>query len=86
MKISFFYSSLKKFTASLLAVVCLSFPFTNIAAAAKHEPPPPPHKNEVHHDRHDRHWKDNKDKDENGNAVTGFIIGAVVGAIVAKNT
>lgn len=78
---------IKKIIASSLAVICLSLPFTGIAAAARHEPPPPPHKNEVHYDRHDHHWKDNnKDKDENGNAVTGFIIGAVVGAIVAKNT
>lgn len=38
-----------------------------------------------HHKHHDR-CEVNKDKDENGNAVTGFIIGAVVGAIVAKNT
>lgn len=72
---------IKKFTASLLAVICLSMPFTGIAAAAKHEPPPPPKHNDHHwNDRHD------KDKDENGNAVTGFIIGAVVGAVVAKNT
>lgn len=78
---------IKKITASSLTVICLSLPFTGIASAARHEPPPPPHNNEVHYDRHDHHWKDNNnDKDENGNAVTGFIIGAVVGAIVAKNT
>lgn len=78
---------IKKITASSLAVICLSLPFAGIASAARHEPPAPPHKNEVHYDRHGHHWKDNnKDKDENGNAVTGFIIGAVVGAIVAKNT
>lgn len=78
---------LKKITASSLAVIFLSFPNTGIALAAKHEPPPPPpHKDKMHHDRHDHHWKDKDDKDTNGNAVTGFIVGAVVGAIVAKNT
>ena len=40
-------------------------------------------KNDKHHDRHDRDW--NRDRDKNGNAVTGFIIGAVAGAIIANN-
>ena len=34
-----------------------------------------------YNDRHRDH-----DKDDNGNAVTGFIVGAILGAVVAKNT
>lgn len=33
-----------------------------------------------------KHKKHHKDHDDNGNAITGFIIGAAVGAVVAKNT
>ena len=33
-----------------------------------------------------RYHDHDRDRDHNGNAVTGFIIGAVVGAVVAKNT
>ncbi len=59
----------------------------------KKDPPKPP-KEEPRRDRDDRrhdappppHDRDDHDKDDNGNAVTGFIIGAAVGAIVAKNT
>lgn len=58
----------------------------------KKDPPKPP-KEEPRHDRDDKRHdpppprdKDDHDKDDNGNAVTGFIIGAAVGAIVAKNT
>lgn len=57
--------------------------------------PPKPPKEEPRHNRDDRRHDappppprdhDEHDKDDNGNAVTGFIIGAAVGAIVAKNT
>lgn len=56
--------------------------------------PPKPPKEEPRHDRDDRRHdapppprdREDHDKDDNGNAVTGFIIGAAVGAIVAKNT
>lgn len=44
----------------------------------KNPPPPPRHDN----GNHKGHYKD---KDKNGNAVTGFIIGAVVGAVIANN-
>ena len=43
------------------------------------------HRYHNHRHDHDRDWRDH-DKDDNGNAITGFIVGAVVGAIVAKNT
>lgn len=65
----------QKTIALVLATFIFSLPLTSIAAAKdRHDAPPPPRDREDH------------DKDDNGNAVTGFIIGAAVGAIVAKNT
>ncbi len=87
----------QKTIAATLAAVFLTLPLANLAAADERHAPPPPPKHEDRYDRDkDKHHnpppppkpkeKEDKDKDDNGNAVTGFIIGAAVGAIVAKNT
>lgn len=92
-----FHKFTEKTLALMLAALIFTLPLTSIAAAdGKHNPPPPPPPghSDRRDDRHDRpnpppppprHDRDH-DKDDNGNAVTGFIIGAAVGAIVAKNT
>lgn len=91
-------SLIYKTVAAFLTAVTLSMPISAVAFADshrdrhddgrpryeqrnddrnRHNPPPPPPRREKNKD---------KDKDHNGNAITGFIIGAVVGAVVAKNT
>ncbi len=77
----------KKFTALALAAMFLSLPLTGIASAhGKHDAPPPPR----HSDRYDRgrHHNDNtvSKASSNRKAATSFVIGAVLGAVIAKNT
>ncbi len=72
------------------------------SAHERHDSPPPRHSDRYdrhdrydkhdRYDRHDRydkrHKKDNyvTKKDSNKKATTSFIIGAVLGAVIAKNT
>ena len=77
----------KKTMAITLAALCFSLPLTGIASAhGRHDapPPPPPH----HNDRYDRHHNDNTVSRAHSNrkAATSFIVGAVLGAVIAKNT
>lgn len=72
------------------------------SAHERHDAPPPRHSDRYgrhdrydkhdRYDRHDRYNKRHKDdnyvtkKDSNKKATTSFIIGAVLGAVIAKNT
>ena len=67
---------MKKTTAIAMAAMVLSLPLASVASA---------------HERHrydKRHKNDNyvTKKDSNKKATTSFIIGAVLGAVIAKNT
>lgn len=83
---------MKKTTAIAMAAMVLSLPLASVASAhGRHTPPPPPR----HSDRYDRHYRYDKrhkndnyvtKKDSNKKATTSFIIGAVLGAVIAKNT
>lgn len=92
----------KKTTAITLAALCFSLPLTGIASAhSKHDAPPPPPRQHDRYNRHDRHDRDDRHdrydrkhksdsyvtkKHSNQKAATSFIIGAVLGAVIAKNT
>lgn len=72
------------------------------SAHERHDTPPPRHSDRYdrhdrydkhdRYDRHDRYDKRHKNdnyvtkKDSNKKATTSFIIGAVLGAVIAKNT
>lgn len=72
------------------------------SAHERHDAPPPRHSDRYdrhdrydkndRYDRHDRYYKRYKNdnyvtkKDSNKKATTSFIIGAVLGAVIAKNT
>ena len=72
------------------------------SAHERHDAPPPRHSDRYDrhdrydkHDRYDRHYRHDKrhkndnyvtKKDSNKKATTSFIIGAVLGAVIAKNT
>lgn len=72
------------------------------SAHGRHDSPPPRHSDRYdrhdrydkhdRYDRHDRYDKRHKNdnyvtkKDSNKKATTSFIIGAVLGAVIAKNT
>ena len=72
------------------------------SAHERHDSPPPRHSDRYdrhdlydRHDRYDRHGRYDKrhkndnyvtKKDSNKKATTSFIIGAVLGAVIAKNT
>lgn len=78
--------SAKKITALALAAMFLSLPLTGIASAhGRHDAPPPPR-----HDRYDRgrHHNDNtvSKAQSNRRSATSFVVGAVLGAVIAKNT
>lgn len=82
---------MKKTTAIAMAVMVLSLPLASVASAhERHDSPPPRHSDR--YDRHDRYDKRHKNdnyvtkKDSNKKATTSFIIGAVLGAVIAKNT
>lgn len=82
---------MKKTTAIAMAAMVLSLPLASVASAhERHDSPPPRHSDR--YDRHDRYDKRHKNdnyvtkKDSNKKATTSFIIGAVLGAVIAKNT
>ena len=88
---------MKKTTAIAMAAMVLSLPLANVASAhERHDAPPPRHSDRYDkHDRYNRHDRYNKrhkndnyvtKKDSNKKATTSFIIGAVLGAVIAKNT
>ena len=84
---------MKKTTAIAMAAMVLSLPLASVASAhGRHNPPPPPPRHSDRYDRHDRYGKRHKNdnyvtkKDSNKKATTSFIIGAVLGAVIAKNT
>lgn len=77
-----------KIISLALAIMFLSLPIANIASAhGRRNPPPPPPRHTDRYENH-RHHKDNSVSKAHSNrkAITGFLIGAAVGAIVAKNT
>lgn len=78
----------KKITALALAAMFLSLPLTAVASAhGRHDAPPPP---PPRHDRYDRgrHHNDNTVSKAHSNrkAATSFVVGALLGAVIAKNT
>lgn len=82
---------MKKTTAIAMAAMVLSLPLASVASAhERHDAPPPRHSDR--YDRHYRYHKHHKNdnyvtkKDSNKKATTSFIIGAVLGAVIAKNT
>lgn len=88
---------MKKTTAIAMAAMVLSLPLASVASAhERHDAPPPRHSDRYdkhdRYDRHDRYDKRHKNdnyvtkKDSNKKATTSFIIGAVLGAVIAKNT
>ena len=82
---------IKKTTAIAMAAMVLSLPLASIASAhERHDAPPPRHSDRYdRHDRYDRRHKNDdyvSKKDSNKKATTSFIIGAVLGAVIAKNT
>ena len=88
---------MKKTTAIAMAAMVLSLPLASVASAhERHDSPPPRHSDRYdkhdRYDRHDRYDKRHKNdnyvtkKDSNKKATTSFIIGAVLGAVIAKNT
>ncbi len=76
---------MKKTTAIAMAAMVLSLPLASVASAhERHDAPPPRHS-----DRYDKRYKNDNyvtKKDSNKKATTSFIIGAVLGAVIAKNT
>ena len=85
----------KKTTAITLAALCFSLPLTGIASAhGRHYAPPhhhhyDRHDRDDHYDRYDRKHKSDSyvtKKHSNQKAATSFIVGAVLGAVIAKNT
>ena len=88
---------MKKTTAIAMATMVLSLPLASVASAhERHDAPPLRHSDRYdkhdRYDRHDRYDKRHKNdnyvtkKDSNKKATTSFIIGAVLGAVIAKNT
>ena len=82
---------MKKTTAIAMAAMVLSLPLASVASAhERHDAPPPRHSDR--YDRHYRYHKHHKNdnyvtkKDSNKKATTSFIIGAVLGAVIAENT
>ena len=85
------FQYVKKTTAITLAALCFSLPLTGIASAhGRHDAPPPRHHDRYdHYDRYDRKHKSDSyvtKKHSNQKAATSFIVGAVLGAVIAKNT
>ena len=83
----------KKTMAITLAALCFSLPLTGIASAhGRHDAPPPPPRHHDRYDRYNRHDRYRHDDNtvskahSNRKAATSFIVGAVLGAVIAKNT
>ena len=83
---------MKKTTAIAMAAMVLSLPLASVASAhGKHTPPPPPRHSDSYYKHHhyDKYHKNDNyvtKKDSNKKATTSFIIGAVLGAVIAKIT
>ena len=81
---------MKKTTAIAMAAMVLSLPLASVASAHGRHNPPPRHSDRYykHHHYEKYHKNDNyvTKKDSNKKATTSFIIGAVLGAVIAKNT
>ena len=83
---------MKKTTAIAMAAMVLSLPLASVASAhGRHTPPPPPRHSDSYYKHHhyDKYHKNDNyvtKKDSNKKATTSFIIGAVLGAVIAKNT
>lgn len=82
---------MKKTTAIAMAAMVLSLPLASVASAhERHDAPQPRHSDRYdRHDRYDKRYKNDNyvtKKDSNKKATTSFIIGAVLGAVIAKNT
>ena len=83
---------MKKTTAIAMAAMVLSLPLASVASAhGRHTPPPPPRHSDSYykHNLYDKYHKNDNyvtKKDSNKKATTSFIIGAVLGAVIAKNT
>ncbi len=86
---------MKKITAVALATIAFSLPLASVASAhERHDNPPPPPRHEDRYDKHQRHHSNHKHKSSsyvsksssNKKAATSFLVGAAIGAIVAKNT
>ncbi|WP_293695123.1 hypothetical protein [uncultured Phascolarctobacterium sp.] len=86
---------MKKSTAIAMAAMVLSLPLASVASAhGRHDappPPPPPRHSDSYYKHHhyDKYHKNDNyvtKKDSNKKATTSFIIGAVLGAVIAKNT
>ena len=86
---------MKKTTAIAMAAMVLSLPLASVASAHERHDRYDKHDRYDRHnryDRHDRYDKRHKNdnyvtkKDSNKKATTSFIIGAVLGAVIAKNT
>lgn len=82
---------MKKTTAIAMAAMVLSLPLASVASAReRHDAPPPRHSDSYYkHHHYDKYHKNDNyvtKKDSNKKATTSFIIGAVLGAVIAKNT
>jgi len=83
---------MKKTTAIAMAAMVLSLPLASVASAhGRHNPPPPPPRHSDSYYKHHHYDKYHKNdnyvtKKDNKKATTSFIIGAVLGAVIAKNT
>ncbi len=83
---------MKKITAIALATIAFSMPLTSVASAhERHDNPPPPRHEDrynKHHHYHHKHKSSNyvSKSSSNRKAATSFLVGAAIGAIVAKNT
>ncbi len=70
----------KKLTAYVLAAfMTVSVLGTTIASAHPHDNPPPPPPRHDHNNHHDKGHS-------SGEVTTAAILGAVAGAVIAKNT
>ncbi len=83
---------MKKITAVALATIAFSMPLTSVASAhERHDNPPPPRHEDRYNKHHHYHHKHKSSSyvsksSSNRKAATSFLVGAAIGAIVAKNT
>ncbi len=83
---------MKKITAIALATIAFSMPLTSVASAhERHDNPPPPRHEDRYNKHHHYHHKHKSSSyvsksSSNRKAATSFLVGAAIGAIVAKNT
>lgn len=74
----------KKFlSAALCSMMCLSVFGATLAEAHEGDNPPPPPQQQEHHKHHKQ---DDSDTHSQGEVTTAAILGAVVGAVIAKTT